>query len=167
MALIRHQSPQIVVSISDFEMGGTIIKRKARFDSLQYSQSGQSGSTGFINPQAQSPDRVVLNTTVMHFAKNADGTYGEQLDGKPGFSSYQKPLVADGTAIVDAVTGAILCNVSEYTVEAVNPGGILYGKDFMYENEFFRNMAENVAVKVDEVIIAKIQNASDRGVYNL
>lgn len=160
MGLIRHQSPQIVVEISDLVIESTEIKRKARFDRLLY----QQGAEPTFGIQSASLQKVTIGLTIQHFAKAPDGSYGTSLEGRPGFSSYQHNLIADNSSLVDAATGEVICDASEYNkVESVLPGGILYGRDFMYEDEFFRRMAELVDIKVDDTIIHYIQTASQLG----
>lgn len=167
MGIIRYQEPQIAVDIADLVIGDTIIKRKCYFESLLYTQINQGPTPSlFGGIGGNSPERVAVVVTVKHFAKNADGTYGEALEGKNGFVPYQKRLLADDTTLVDSTTGEILCSASQYTAEAVSEGGVLFGKDFMYENEFFRRMAKTQAVIVDDLIIAKIQSASARGIFD-
>lgn len=167
MSLIRFQQPQIVVEIADLTIGSTVIKRKARFDSLVYSQLAIPTPPMFKQPGGDSPETVTVNLTIQFFAKNEDDSYGEPLDGKPGFSSYSFPLIANNTTLVDATTGDVVGTAAEYEVVAnVVEGGKFFGKSLMYENEFFRNMAMNVEVKVDEVIEQYILKASQAGRFN-
>jgi hypothetical protein len=165
MPLIRYQKSPIVVPISDLIIDGTTIKRKARFDSMVYAQS-----TGMIAPSfagQTSPGSVVINLTIQHFAQGAEGSYGVALEGKRGFSSYQVNLVADARTLVDATTGEVICDATEYQkVESIEEGGILFGRNFMYENEFFRQIAENVPVVVDEMITTYIETASANGTFD-
>jgi hypothetical protein len=169
MPLIRYQKPQIVVPISDLVMGSTIVKRKARFDSMTYSQSSGNMplAPGFFGNTIQSPGSVVINLTIQHFATTENGGYGEILDGKRGFSSYNQTLTADFRTLVDAETGEVICDISEFQkVESVLEGGILYNRNFMHENEFFRRLAENVPTIVDDLIEQYIITASDNGTFD-
>lgn len=179
MALLRYQEPQIVVEIADLVIGNTVIKRKARFDSLHYSQTTPQSTPGpFPGSVSTTPaQEVVIMVTILSFAANADGSYGESLEGKPGFASYTRPLRATNTTLVDASTGVVigeatLLNDPAATQDAYtdgfgvqHPAGVLHGKDYMYEDEFFRRLASNMPVIVDDLIGQYMVSASANGRY--
>lgn len=148
MAFQRYQQPPILVEISDRVIGATTVKRKVQLSQLLYQQSGNATT-------------VILYITVQLFAANADGSYGEALSGHGGFQDYQDTLVADNSQIVDPATGAIIGDAALMNDPAsFQVGGALANdKAYMYEGEFFRQLAATQAVAIDPMITGKIQNA--------
>jgi hypothetical protein len=164
MGLIRYDIPQIIVEISDLTLDSTIIKRKARFDSLHYQQLDQ--------PNYDGKQIVVISLTILHYTQLSDGSYGELINNSRGIQSYQTQLIADNSTLVDATTGQIIGPSSllddpnnlldAYTDEngVQHDAGILFGKDYMYESEFFRRIADQLPVVVDDLIKLHIVTAN-------
>jgi hypothetical protein len=173
MGLIRYSQSAIIVEISDKVFGGTTLKRKVRFDNMVYDQGGMQGGITTIYGNSI-PGSVTLNCTVLLFAVGAGGIYGDPLSGQAGFNDYPKVLRADNSTLVYAaddaekavVAGQLIGDASlERDPSSFQDGGILDGVDYMYEYEFFRRLAQNVPVVVDELITGTIQNADARGVF--
>lgn len=112
----------IVINIPDFEINGTILKRKASAEKLSYSLGTKTVSVLW---------RV-------DFYADDNGAYGPAIN-RPGINSYFKETVANNTVKVNPTTGAF--------VPAETPGAI-------GQYDFFFNLAENVEVKVNNLIRA-------------
>lgn len=152
MSLLRQTNTDIVVELSDLVIGDTKIKRKGYLESMVYSPADK---------------RVVINFRVVPFAVATGDTYGAPL-ANSNFQTYFKVQVADNSSYVDAQTGQLLGDV--YTLDAdpssTLEGGLLYGRDYMYEFEFYKMIAGNQPVIIDQLIIAKIQEADAQGKLN-
>ena len=131
----------IVLEIPDVVIDATTLKRKAVVHSMIYNLSAKMVSVSWI---------------VKHFAKNADGTYGDDLSaiippytreqiatnqvpvnpvtGFPLDPEYIKP-----TIVTDPITGEVL-----EVIPSLTP--------WVGQYDFFNNMGENVPVKVNDVI---------------
>jgi len=112
----------IVINIPDFEINGTVLKRKASAEKLNYSLGSKT---------------VSVLWRVDFFADNS-GAYGPVIN-RPGINSYYKETVADNSVKVNPLTGAF--------VPSDTPGAI-------GQYDFFFNLAENVEVKVNNLIRA-------------
>jgi hypothetical protein len=177
MALIRNDNTDIIVEVSDLEVGETTIKRKAEVVYMNYSMREK---------------KVQVTVEVQIYSKNADGSYGEKLSRVPSFASYYRTITASLDQVVDVTTGEILGTLDEAQMpgafdaakdevpavlaedgvtvikEAVpaQPAGKFYGKTIMPEFEWFKNLAATQPVIVDNMIIAKIQQADSLGRLN-
>lgn len=176
MPLIRNLDTQIVLNISDFVIGTTTIKRKAELINLVYSPTSKS---------------VVINIAIKAYADSSDGTYGQELSKEELFKIQYRQLIADNTTLVDANTGTIVLftipsNTAEFDAlfadevpevpevldeegnvlipfQAGIPAGQFNGVDVMYEFEFYKLVAANQPVIIDQLIISKIQQADAEG----
>ena len=117
------QQYPIVIEIPDVIVQGTILKRKASLFTMTYNLGKQY---------------VALSWEVSYWSSNPNGSYGEELSFIP---KYTKENVADNTVKVDS-TGTIVLPDAEGNY----PPGVIGQFDF------FNNVAENVPVKVNEVI---------------
>ena len=91
MPLLPTTPIDIEIEISDVTIGQTVFKRKAKLFTMIYNMKAKS---------------LALTWYITFYAKNADGSYGEDL-------SYLIPPViednvADNTTAVDPITGAII-----------------------------------------------------------
>jgi hypothetical protein len=156
MPLIRQTPTNIVVNVSDKTVGSTIIKRKAEVLNLNY---------------APREERVIISLNIIPFAAIPDPstsgettTYGESLDGVVGFTTYQKNIIADMTTLVDVTNGVPFASANMiFDSTATGPGGILEGKTYMYEYEFYKMMAATQSVIVDDLITSIIARADADG----
>jgi hypothetical protein len=154
MPLLPYTPPLIELPISDLQVGDTVIRRKARFESLLHQQdaSGQS----FV--------RIMVR--VCPYAAEGSG-YGEALTG-PGFASYQAQLGADNLTLVDATpgeqAGAILAvrqlGQSDADWQDVADA---FPQPVMLQADFFVYLRENEAIKIADVIRHHIQRADALG----
>ena len=115
----------IVINIPDFEINGTILKRKASAEKLSYSLGTKTVSVLW---------RV-------DFYADDNGAYGTAIN-RPGINSYFKETVADNTVKVNPSTGEIL--------KPDKDGNYPTGSIGQYD--FFFNLAENHDVRVNNLI---------------
>lgn len=117
------QQYPIVLEIPDVVIDGTVLKRKASLFTMTYNLAKQY---------------VALSWEVSYWSSNPDSTYGEELTFIP---KYSKENVADNTTKVDANGTIVLPDA-----DGNYPPGVIGQFDF------FNNVAENVPVKVNQVI---------------
>lgn len=152
MAIQRFTNTDIIVEISDREIEGVILKRKAIVQNIDIALSAK---------------KVSLNLIVKYFGKNKDGTYADELQ-LPGITAYNKSLVADMTTLADVATGIDVCNsVDEYVDDVNNVGQkilnpLLDGKTYMYDFEMFAAMMFQPEV-VATIYTQRIQYAASQG----
>ena len=154
MPLVPYVPPLIDLPISDLQVGDTLIRRRARFESLLHQQdaSGQS----FVR----------ITVRVCPYAADGAG-YGEALTG-PGFASYQAQLGADNATLVDATpgeaAGAILAvRALGQSDEAWQAVADSFAQPVMPQADFFVYLREKEAIKIADVIRHHIQRADALG----
>lgn len=91
MPLLPYTPPLIELPISDLQLGDTLVRRRARFESLLHRQ------------EADGQSLVRITVRVCPYAAEGAG-YGPALTG-PGFASYLAELGADNRTLVDATPG--------------------------------------------------------------
>lgn len=130
----------IILDIPDVTIDATTFKRKAKVHAMIYNLSAKTVSVSWL---------------VMYFAKNADGTYGDDLSGI--IPPYTREQVATNQVPVNPVTGMPLDPEDIKPTVTINPET---GEETVTESltpwigqyDFFNNMGENVPVKVNDVI---------------
>lgn len=152
----------ILVDIDDVTIENTVIKRKVLYKQMVYTDPPFDGeaNAGPFSPM----DGVVLNCRVLLFASAPDGTYGPRLASRI-FNDYDVQITADKNTLVDPTTGDVICEASkQFDPVSFQEGGVLYGIDYMTENDFFHQMASLAPVVVREVIAAYLakQNAAGK-----
>jgi hypothetical protein len=154
MPLLPFTPPLIELQISDLQVGDTLIRRKARFESLLHQQ--EAGGQSFV--------RIVVR--VCPYAAQGSG-YGPALSG-PGFASYSAQLGADNRTLVDATpgeqAGSILA-VRELgqSDEAWQTVVDSYPQATMLQADFFVYLRENEPIKIADVIRHHITRADALG----
>lgn len=133
MPLIKFQEKtELWVNIDPFTIGETEYQRKIMVTTLIY------------NPSIQ--NLLLTEGTVIFF--NADGTEAAESHlVKP----YLIKMVADNETICDVQTGIPICQKNEIGDEN-NPDSPVYGKGYSPQFDWFFNLAENVAVKIHDLI---------------
>jgi hypothetical protein len=154
MPLVPFAPPLIELPISDLQVGDTLIRRKARFESLLHQQSADGQSF------------VRITVRVCPYAAAGAG-YGQALTG-PGFASYQAQLGADNMTLVDASSGeqagAILAvRGLGQTDEDWQAVAAAFAQPVMLQADFFVYLRENEAIKIADVIRHHIQRADALG----
>ena len=150
--LQSYTDTQIIVEISDRDIQGISLKRKALVQSISIELAAT---------------RVALNLVIKYYGKNEDESYADELN-IPGITAYNKSLIADMTTLVDATNGIKLCDVADQLIDDEADAGqqienpVLSGKTYMYEFEFFMAMMHQATVVAD-VATAKVQYAASIG----
>jgi len=150
MSLVRYTNAPLTIESGDMVVAGVAIaKIKATLDFLKY------------NPTAK---EVTIQVIITPYARNADGTFGDKLDGtNPAFRSFTKMFTANMQHYCDANTGQVLCAVAdEYAADGtLNP--LLVNKTYCPEFEFYDNLAFSQAVVINTLITNRIQLAAATG----
>lgn len=163
--LVTFTPTPILVEISDIVISGTVVKRKALYRGMNYTEP--PFETLPVNPFPVK-DGVVLATRVMLYANNPDNSYGDRLSSRI-FNDYDKSFSADADTLVNPVTGAIICEASkQFDPASFQEGGVLYNIKYMPENDFFHQLASNSPVIVRNVIAQYLVgiNATNPERYN-
>jgi hypothetical protein len=158
---VSFNNPLLIVDISDDINAATTIKRKAELNFLLYQPRNKM---------------LTISVQVVPYSKNDDGTYGNRLDNKPTFKSYEKTFTAKiGENLVDVTTGLYLCDSKdEYSpgvdaktgepIQILNP--VLEGKDYAEEFDFYDNLANTTPVVIDDMIKNFVLYADAQGRFN-
>lgn len=155
-------SDKIVVEISDFVSGGTKIKRKAELVKLEYSlQEKRVGIHISIIPYAVGPVDADGNETYGDPLVNT--SFGMFPNQNSSFNITFKQLIANNTTIVDAATGELLGESSLINDPIATTTGVLAGKNYMLEFDFYKMVAGTQDVNIDTLITNKIKQADDAG----
>lgn len=181
MPLINYQIQPIRVDIPDAVIGGTVVKRKALLIRMNQTLLNDSAPIYFGGGNVG----VELNLVIEHYAvgpndANGQATYGERLNTRfPGID-YPYAITGNSNSIVDAATGQKLCDASEYqqvvSMRQQNPEldikfpATLYNadgteKNFMTEDQFFSQLADNVPVVVSDMEKQYIQQTAAMGKF--
>jgi hypothetical protein len=179
MALIRNLNKSIELEISDKVIQSTIVKRKAKLFSLTYSpqeeqvviniaifpfaatsEGGYGASLAYSGLfQVEYKQLIADNNTLVNpstgeilvdkIPSNIDSVFAAPI---PEIVEVPEQLDEAGNIIQGHVPG----------VSAI-PAGPLFGQDAMYEFEFYKLIAANQPVVIDNLIISKIQQADAAG----
>lgn len=167
MPLIETQDTDIIIELSDLEIGDSVVKRKAVVNWLRYSPRYKV---------------VVVDLEILTYARNEDDSYGELIGNTRSFRNYEFPLTANRDEFVNPETGEIIGTRIEYenpdnslpaqeevldeednVITPARPAGKFYGIDFITEFEYLDTIAKNYPIVLADVIIQYVQNADSKG----
>lgn len=142
----------IELPVSDRVIGDTRLRQKARFVTLEHTQTPEGICA------------ATITVLVSVYAALGQG-YGARLDGA-GFSSYTKVLTADNKKLVDAATGEILHD-SPVPLSAAAWAEIdaNYPQATMLQGDFFEMLRRYSPIDIEEMIVQHIQQADAMGLF--
>lgn len=134
MPLIRHNTNDLVVNLSDLIVDSTVIKRKAKVDYT-------------YNPSVRELS-IILN--ISYYSKKQNG-YGTSL---PQIPSTSQTLLINSRMVIDSDTGDYMGDAGDLIDDVVK--GTMKpaagNKNAMLGFEFFKKKAELTGIKDDDII---------------
>ncbi len=139
--IIFQENTDLKVEIpGTIEIGGNIYKRKLHVTTLIY------------NPQNKG---VLTEAIVKFYLVGENGEFGELAPCTTLIKDYPIRMIADNTTICDVQTGIPICQVGDQKFDESGEeteDSPTFGKYWSKQFEWFYNVAQNVPVKINEMI---------------
>lgn len=130
---------EIVLEISDVQTGSTIVKRKAKLDTLIYNMR---------------TNQVSISWVVTMYARNADGSYGAEMSDL--IPPYTKEQIATNEVPVNPQTGFPIDPETIKPTITQDAGGnnieLPSEIEWVGQYDFFNMMGENSPIRVHDII---------------